>query len=724
MAYGLNYIYESTSFYGKSFRLEIFRKDFVGTPTTIINGASPNPIELRYEGTNADNPYYPIWGSSLTFSFFEQNGISLEDIATDFERDVRLDLYVNDAIYWKGWVVPDLCNDSAYRNDTVINIVATDGLVSLSKIPILQSEEDKVVLSETIGSDLSSWNWAKSGLRSPEVQYNTNATLTTILNVLKVCIDKTELSLGVQVINDLYPVDLPTKDQRQFENISIDVLCYQKDGESKTCEDVLKSILSSCGCVIFQRNGFWFIERINYLEGVRVQSEIYDKDFKFLQKRTENIRQYLKGYEGTWKFLTDNFIRRLRPPYQFQTIEYPYFEPLDICPDSLLWRSDIGIDVTGWVANGLTATKGYNPQNGESTIVIADNNTGSQTTGFYSPKIDVRRLQSIKIEFDVLADTSLLFVKLEGVKTSGRGTGVGTTYYWNHKENTWRYNTQPDGDIVLQLNGNRIPFIGQNGGQSDYISEYTSQEITLPPCIESGKITVILKGGTSKYITSRGNVGVGNTVGYKNFKVNSGITKELHSFDLPKTVSYEADSLTVLNGDSLMGLTDRTTLLYQSDFTTSSRTGTTVKKVYKGTSKWRDSSEQEPDTLLGFTARSILNNFSTRHNIVEGTIKTEKNIKIGTLLSFDSFKKFQYQRLLLCPPFTYNVFEDSYQCTLFQLSCDISKGRLSQYWLDDSSNPIYKNVFDYTGSTCKMSFIGNSICVNDNSIFSGKSICV
>ena len=749
MAYGLQFYFELKSFHGKTSRLEILRKDFVGTSKRIEKGIG-DPINIKWEGTNNDNPYYPIWGSSLTFDFFEQSGIGLEQIATDFERDVRIDFYINGSLFWKGWVMPDLCSDKANRVNAHVSIFATDGLAALSKIPLLSSSTDKVVLAETIGTSISDWNWTKTGLISKSVDYNYNATIRTLLQILKVCLDKAELGIGLQVINDLYPTDLATKDDRQFEFISVDVLCYQKDGESKTCEDVLKSILSTFGCVLFQRDGFWFIERINYLEGLRVQTEVYDKDFKFLLTKTDNVRTYLRpsdeSTKNEWWFKEDGFIRRLRPPYQFQTIEYEYAENLDICPDSLLWRSEIDIDVTGWKAKGLTATKVYNTLNGEAIITIIDPDLNipinqwqpnnlvpfvpllaqgivdltsnlffvkrygvSQNTGFYSPPIDVRKNQEIKVQFDFKAISTFLFIKIEGVKEGGRGGNTPFVLYWNHKNNLWQYGVQPNEDVILQVDGIRVPFIGNNGGQADFVNDWKSEEVTLPPILASGKMTVIIKGGSQKYIDERGNVSLRQSANYRNFKVDSGIVKEVHSFDIPKTVSFQAENLTVLNGDALLELTDRTTLLIEKEIQFSQRPIVT-KKVFKGTSKWSDSSQQESDTVLGFTARSILNQYSTRHNIIEGTNRTKQNLKIGSLLSFDSYKKFAYQRLLICPPMNYNVRQDTYDLNLFQLSCDLAKGRLSEYWLNGNGLPIYKNIFDYTGVECMPTFEAYGAC--------------
>jgi hypothetical protein len=732
MAYGLQFYFELKSFHGKSSRLELLRKDFTGTSKRISKGAS-DPINIKWEGTNNDNPYYPIWGSSLTFKFFEQEGIGLEQIATDFERDIRIDFYVESSLFWRGWVMPDLCNDKANRTNYQVSIIASDGLGALSKINILTSNTDSVLLAETLGTSISDWNWTKTGLISKQPDYNYNATLKTILQVLKVCIDKAELGLGIQIINDLYPIDLATKDDRQLEYLLVDALCYQKDGESKNCEEVLKSILSTFGCVLFQRDGFWFIERINYLDGIYVQTEVYDKDFKFQLKKTDNVRTYLRPTDDNdtneWYFKEEGFIRRLRPPYQFQTIEYAYTENLDICPDSLLWRSSIDINTTAWRQEGLTATKTSDSLTGLNTIKIADpdvnNTTGivTQNTGFYSPPIDVKKSQDINIQFDLLAYHAFLFIKLETVRTSGRGVGITYTLYWNHNQNSWNYGIQPNEDVILQLNGLQTPYIGNNGSQNDFLSDFGSQSISLPPIPASGKLTVILKGGNSKYITDRGNIGLTNTVYYRNFKVDSGITREVHSFDIPKTVSFQADNLTVLNGDSLLGLTDKSTFMYESTSIaiTTNRGQTSTVKVYKGTSKWKDSSDQESDTVLGFTARSILNQYSTRHNIIEGTVRTRQNLKIGSLLSFDSYQKFAYERLLICPPFNYNVKQDTYDLNLFQLSCDIAKGRLSEYWLNSNDVPIYKNIFDYTGVECMPTFELETVCHEQDFIL--ETVC-
>lgn len=721
--YNLQFFHEHKSLYDNKIRLELLRDGFEGTPVEIVNGTG-NPVKIDYVSKGNEDVYYPIWGSSLTFDFFEQANCKLEDLVADYERDVKAVLYRNGSVIWTGWVIPDLCQDVAYCDIFQISITCTDAIGDLSNFPFLITEDELGQLN-----DISDFGFYGSNINATAIVNNENTNIS-LLSIIKTCLDKSELGYRIEVINDLFEVNLPTKFRRVFEYIFTDFLCYQSDGKSKNCEEVLVSILRTFNAVLMQRNGVWVIERINYVEGVVVVVDVYDNDAKFLYSKTENLRKYLKYTESNdsqlkWAVKVDSFTRGLRLPRQYQNISYDYGEGLIVSE----------YNKNNWTSNGLTIKNGtdyfeFKDDNFwllNNLITVINNGAGSESskrkakndafnqyikTGVFSEIITTTNSNDITISFSSNAKKCVFIVFADVEKV----TGLYERYYYFPTTQRW----YPQGLIDLEaftLDLIASQLILTNSDTSYGTNEY-QYDAKIPLGISlSGigkiKIQVVARGGSTNGSDTS------TIILYRNLRVTTTQQKELHAFTNINKVSYKPDDLQVLNGDGYNGGYTKSTLTYQKETITYPY----VSKLIP-TKLWQDSSEQGTDGLLAFSARSIINNYSVIRNIVNATIISKTANDIGKLLSFDGFSKFWFKRFLICPPFSYNTHNDEYNLKLFELSCDLATGRLTEYYNDNSDIPLAKSVTDYTGSTCKMSFIGNSICVNDNSIFSGKSICV
>jgi len=154
----LQYYFESKShtIYDNQYRVELWRKDYLGGAIEIEKGAS-EPFNIDYPDTGSNfNVYYPIWGSNFTFTFVQQHNCTLENILTDDERTIKLVFYRNGFVEWTGWVVPDLCSDSVNNKNYFITVKATDGLGLLKDVNILTEAVD----IPNIPDSVSNWNWS------------------------------------------------------------------------------------------------------------------------------------------------------------------------------------------------------------------------------------------------------------------------------------------------------------------------------------------------------------------------------------------------------------------------------------------------------------------------------------------------------------------------------------------------------------------------------------
>lgn len=347
MALKLQYFFETKSHFGKILRTEIEREGYVGEPKR-INFGSRNPIKISYPSNNNDDIFYPIWGGGLTIDFYEQQDLALENIITDYERQVRITQYVNGELYYRGWVVPDLCHDSAHRTNYLLSLTATDAIGDLSNFPFLVSSDELALINDT--SDFGYYGVEFQEKQLDQALYDNPKV--TIISIIKDCLNKAELDFGYKVISDIYETSLRTQDERVFEKILVNYLCYVQDNESRTCEDVLMSIFRTFGLIVVQKGGVWNIIRVPYLISDTVICEYYDKDVKFISSKKENIRRILRPEDTEtkrhWHFILDDFTREPRRPYQYQNIAYDYGESMAI--------SDYGRN--NWTAKNLTVTNG------------------------------------------------------------------------------------------------------------------------------------------------------------------------------------------------------------------------------------------------------------------------------------------------------------------------------------------------------------------------------
>jgi hypothetical protein len=328
-------------------------------------------------------------------------------------------------------------------------------------------------------------------------------------------------------------------------------------------------------------------------------------------------------------------------------------------------------------------------------------------TGVFSGKIRVDTESPININFSSSAKKLIMLI----YATDGTNRPLGTYFYFPN-EKTWRpkgliEESYYTGDLLA------TQLIATTGSPTNGDTEFEYNiEIPIPTIYISGyDLHIVLRGG------SIDGGDKGTLVFYRNLKVTTNQQKELHAFTNINKVSHKPDDLEVLNGDGYNGGYTKSTLVYQKETTVFPYISKAIP-----TSVWQDSSEQEQNGILAFSARAVINNYSVRRNIVNASLLSKSQIEIGKLLSFDGFSKFKFKRLLVSPPFTWYPSNDEYNTKLFELSCDLATGRLTEYYNDGDDIPLAKSITDYTGNTCKLTFSLDSVCVRES--FTVKSICI
>lgn len=135
MAYGLIYTSEFDSFKGAACRLEIDKKDFVGTDSAIICGGGATVLSW-----GPDDPKAAIRGASLDVELLNVQGtFPISNFYSIEDDSFKVRLYENGQLVFTGFLVQDDCSEVVDDFSHSLNISATDNLGLLKDISLDQA---------------------------------------------------------------------------------------------------------------------------------------------------------------------------------------------------------------------------------------------------------------------------------------------------------------------------------------------------------------------------------------------------------------------------------------------------------------------------------------------------------------------------------------------------------------------------------------------------------
>lgn len=210
--------------------------DYVGAIEEIQ--AQQFPVQIVYQNTT-DDPLQAIRGSECTLNLIATADFQLEDLYTENEREFLVLIYRNGSIIWRGFIIPDGCQEQFMFAPYNVSINAVDTLGLLKNLSYVQN-------------DGNFWLGPQSFI---EVIYN-------CLN--RVAIPDMLLYTSVNI----YEVSQPQGDN--FDPLGMTYIMaerYLKDDgiNPMNCEEVLRSVLESWTATIIQSEGDFYIFRPNEL---------------------------------------------------------------------------------------------------------------------------------------------------------------------------------------------------------------------------------------------------------------------------------------------------------------------------------------------------------------------------------------------------------------------------------------------------------------------------
>lgn len=240
MAYNLKYKLTAATKNDKIAIVEMYIDD---TVDEVIEYPAVS-IQLQYL-PKSDNIYEPIYASQLNVTMdVTDDQENLPNFTTLDDRKYLVKLFIDEKIYWQGWVLSDLVQYSFTTGRKQLSFNAIDGLGMLDYIPFPYTETN--------------------------ISGNSKLSPHSVLYFLYICLAQIGFPAGLNLFTacSYYATGMSNRaDGSQYEPFNQSYLrpvYFQNSDETyENCLSVLTKILKSFGCKLYQANGQWKIMAIN-----------------------------------------------------------------------------------------------------------------------------------------------------------------------------------------------------------------------------------------------------------------------------------------------------------------------------------------------------------------------------------------------------------------------------------------------------------------------------
>jgi hypothetical protein len=622
----------------------ILKKDFSGSVTTIPHG-QVTPVEIDYP-TNDDDIFYPIKGSVLSFKVLG-GAISMDSIISEDEREYYLEYYRDGALFWSGFISPELCEEDIFLRYPAIEFKTIDGLGSFNALAIKDNQGRSLFGKRTL------LDIVISALRQIGFNYDVNI----LSNVWANGFNKT-LNPLVQTFTYL--------------NIFRD-----KNGVVFKTMDIIKSICYLFNAIIYQDKGQWWFVKI--------------KDLAFNYNTTQRYNYSGTGSTGSQTIPvlshgTDFLIvaeprRKIRRFYKEVGLDYQFYNSFsNIDTNFSIWSNDdtytpvriLQADFPSNVLEFNVVRTGANPaysfytKNGSIKAdifydprvldygVVLYSDFGNNTDYLEFPDRALKVGDTFSISCSSITGNQKLEILIDDSPTAIRYYSIFT----NSWTTTRTYNTSGyyptlsatnievpiDGNLKIRLHSAmKFDETGTYFSGYDYVTAYHGLTVSVNAPKSSNQVTTIT-----------------NT----------------------KNTSIIPQTITVYSGDyqdnpysSVIEYTDISNLFDQSDFPTK---------------EWVERAEEYAYEIQELSARNILNQYSDYRNIFTGTI-IGKNLRFGAIYSFPvqgalADKKFFPLSMKL------NERDCTAEVVFMELTSNEIVGAMNQTIFDTDGNIVYQEL--------------------------------
>jgi hypothetical protein len=622
----------------------ILKKDYSGAITTIPHG-QVTPVEIDYP-TNDDDIFYPIKGSVLSFKVLG-GAINMDSIISEDEREYYLEYYRNGALFWSGFISPELCEEDIFLRYPAIEFKTIDGLGAFNALAIKDNQGRSLFGKRTLLDILI------SAFRQIGFNYDVNVLANMWANGFNKSLN-------------------PLVQTFTYLNIFRD-----KNGVVFKTMDIIKSICYLFNAIIYQDKGQWWFVKIKDLAFNYNTSQRYNytgtastgtqnipvlnhgTDFLIVAEPRRKIRRFYKEVGLDYQFynsfsnLDTNFsiwsnddtftpVRILQADFPLNTLEFNVV------------RSGIDPLYSFYTKQGaIKADIFYDPRVLDYGIVLySDFGNNTDYLEFADRALKVGDTFSFSCssitgnqKVEILIDDSPTAVRYYDVASNSWTTTrtFNTGGYYSTLSAT-NIEVPIDGNLKVRLHSAmEFADTGAYFSAYNYVTAYHGFTVTI------------------------------NTV--KNANQVTTITNTKNTSIIPQTI-------TVYNGDYqdnpnslLIEYTDVSNLFDQSNF---------------ATKEWLERAEDNAYEIQELSARNILNQYSDYRNIFTGTI-------IGTHLRFGAIYSFPIQGALADKKFfplsmKLNERDCTAEVVFMELTSNEITGSLNQTIFDTDGNIVYQEL--------------------------------
>ncbi|MAE81192.1 MAG: hypothetical protein CMB80_00545 [Flammeovirgaceae bacterium] len=250
MAYGRKYFLEFGDNKENVWRISVLKDGYVGSVIDV--SATGSPLTISYKGGGL---FDPVRGSEATISFFAETDFQYSEFFTATEQEFIVQIKKDGNLFWQGTYIPENYSEPYVDIPYPISLKFGDGMGILKYQEFLNSSGALADGRETIGNVLA---YCVS-----QLPYQLN--LYELINIIED--DIVDLATN-GFLNTTY-VDL-----RAFRNLN------KKDDttEGWKCYDVIKELMLSIGCTMYQNDNKWYIMRIEEGETATINYLDYSID--------------------------------------------------------------------------------------------------------------------------------------------------------------------------------------------------------------------------------------------------------------------------------------------------------------------------------------------------------------------------------------------------------------------------------------------------------------
>jgi len=232
--------------------VNFYKKNYTGEVVEITTG-SESPVQIQYK--DIGEKMFGIQSSECIIGLNVDENFKLAEFYTSDEREYLCEILTSGTLTYKGYVIPDSCNEPFIAPPYDVEIRLTDGLGSLQMIT-----------------------------------YPVPTGNQTLKDVLCYCFAMTNLELDVCTVCNIYATNMVNglNDDPLAQAVINPLRFSDQKGHILTCYDVLEAICENFFGFIKQSGGKWHFRRLNELSNQVIRMRVYSYTGFFL--RGENVQ--------------------------------------------------------------------------------------------------------------------------------------------------------------------------------------------------------------------------------------------------------------------------------------------------------------------------------------------------------------------------------------------------------------------------------------------------